>query len=263
MVTARRRTFKLELEGRSVWVKRPRSGPGYFMYGLQVCAATLLQMPSLRPPRVSRGAAGLHAEARRLVRLAGKGWAVPGVLAVDDRWLVLSDHGQSLATVLRQTPTEQRLNLLRPALFYLQTLHGQGGWHGAAQLRNFTVRQEEFGLLDFEDDLEPSMPLAVRQARDLLLFLMSSARFEGGGARLVPALISDARSRASPAVNDEISAVATTLVRARPFLGAIARMTGPDGRSLDCIARACAEDLRGSEGSYPGLVDSTHPGQNR
>jgi hypothetical protein len=195
--------------------------------------------------------------------LAGKGWAVPRVLGVDDRWLALSDNGGSLAAVVRQAPAEQRLQLLRSALAYLQSLHGMGGWHGAAQVRNLTVRQEDFGLLDFEDDLEPSMPLAVRQTRDLLLFLMSSTRFESDDARLVPTLIADARSRAAPAVNAEFGVVTSTLVRARPMLGAIARMSGPDGRSLDCIARACGEGLLGSEAPLDGFaVGSAHPRRN-
>jgi len=263
LAAARRRTFKLTLEDRSVWVKRPRRGPGYIMYGLQACAATLVQVPSLRPPRVSRGVAGLRAEARRLELLAGKGWAVPCVLGVDDRWLALSDNGRSLATVVRQVPAEQRLELLRSALAYLQLLHGKGGWHGAAQVRNLTVREEGFGLLDFEDDLEPSMPLAVRQARDVLLFLMSSARHESSDARLIQTLISDARSRAAPAVNAEFGAVTSTLARARPMLGAIARMSGPDGRSLDCIARACGEGSLGSEAPLAGLaLGSAHPRRN-
>ena len=146
---------------------------------------------------------------------------------------------------------------------HLQSLHEEGGWHGAAQLRNFTVREKGFGLLDFEDDLEPSMPLAVRQARDVLLFVMSSARFDYGDARLAQMLIADARSRAAPAVNAEIGAVTTTLVRARPLLGAIARMSGPDGRSLDSIARAC-EGLRKIDTSSARLaVGSAHPHQNR
>lgn len=259
---ARRRTFKVALEDKSVWVKRPRRGPGYLMYGLQACAATLVQMPPLRPPRVSRGAAGLRAEANRLERLAAKGWPVPLVLDVHDRWLALSDNGRSLATVMRETPVERRLELLRSAIAYLQSLHANGGWHGAAQLRNFTVREEGFGLLDFEDDLEPSMSLPVRQARDVLLFVMSSARYESSDARLVQTLIADARGRAAPAVNAEIGAVIATLVRARPVLGAVARMSGPDGRSLDLIARAC-EGLPKSDASSARLsVGSANPRQN-
>jgi len=255
----RQRTFKLDLDGEPVWVKRPRRGPGYFMYGLQAGAAALLQIPPLRPPRVSRRAVGLHAEARRLARLERKGWPVPHVLDVSDRWLALRDNGRSLAPVLWEIPTAQRVDLLRDALAYLQTLHAQGGWHGAGQLRNFTRIGAGFGLLDFEDDLEPSMPLSVRQARDILLFAMSAARFSESDHRVVQALLADARKRAAPAVEAELHAAGTKLVHARRLLGPLTRWSGPDGRSLALVA-AAFEHLQPPGAPTDKLAaDTAHP----
>ena len=56
-------------------------------------------------------------------------------------------------------------------------LHAAGAWHGAAQARNFTRHEGGIGLIDFEDEIEPVMPLADRQGRDVVLLLLSAARY--------------------------------------------------------------------------------------
>ena len=238
LAARRERTLRLELDGQRVWVKRPRRGPGYVRYALQAATATLLQMPPLRPPRVSRGAAGLHAEARRLETLRQRGWPVPRVLDVTDRWLALSDNGISLARIVRRAPLDERINLIRRALAFLQSLHTQGGWHGAAQLRNFTQLGRSLGLIDFEDDLEPAMPLSVRQSRDLLLFTMSAARFAEGDHLVVQPMLAEALDRTRPEVVTELRTVGGKLVAALHLLGPFAQWTGPDGRSVALVARA-------------------------
>lgn len=233
-----RRTFRLLLSGEPVWIKRPRRGPGYIMYGLQMATAALLGVPLLYPPRVSRGTAGLQAEARRLARLARKGWPVPSVLDVSERWLAVGDNGQSLGQLLRGLAPPQRTVMLRDALQFLQALHAQGGWHGASQVRNFTRVGQGFGLIDFEDDLEPSMPLARRQARDILLFVMSAARFAKDEPGLIERLLADAHGSATPQVDAELRSLAPKLVWLRWLLGPLASWTGPEGRAIAALGEA-------------------------
>lgn len=230
--------MRLALDGQDVWVKRPRRGPGYMLWGLQAGTAALLQIPPMHPPRVSRGAAGLQAEARRLETLKQRGWPVPHVVGVTDRWLALADNGLSLGPIVRKAPLNDRIELIRRTLIFLQSLHTQGGWHGAAQLRNFTQRGTSLGLIDFEDDLEPAMPLAVRQARDLLLFLTSAARFTEGDYRIVQSMLADALERTRPEVAAELNAAGRKLVVALRLLGPLSGRTGPDGRSIALVARA-------------------------
>lgn len=235
---SRGRIVKLTSDGETVWVKRPRRGPGYTLYGLHFGAAQSLGICLFRPPRVSRGSSGLAAEAKRLAHLQGKGWPVPRVLAITPRWLALSDNGPSLSDVVAGLEVQERSRMLRAALEFLQTLHAQQGWHGAAQMRNLTRLQDGFGAIDFEDDVEPAMPLQSRQARDIYLFLISAARYAGRDELLVPHLLDDALGRASAAVYDELRSVGAKLVRAERVLGWIAPYLGRDGPALSAIARA-------------------------
>jgi hypothetical protein len=235
---SRRRLIKLTFAGQPVWVKRPRRGPGYTLYGLHFAAAELLGIRLFRPPKVSRGPSGLAAEARRLAHLQAKGWRVPRVLAVTPRWLALGDNGPTLADVVAGLEVPERSRTLRAALAFLQSLHAGHGWHGAAQMRNLTCLQDGFGAIDFEDDVEPAMPLASRQARDIYLFLISAARYADRDASLVPHLLDDALARASAPVRDELSSVGAKLMRAERVLGWSAPYLGRDGPALAAIARA-------------------------
>jgi tRNA A-37 threonylcarbamoyl transferase component Bud32 len=235
---SRRRIVKLTFAGQPVWVKRPRRGPGYTLYSLHFVAAQLLGIRLFRPPKVSRGPSGLAAEARRLAHLQGKGWPVPRVLAVTPRWLALSDNGPSLSDVVAGLGVPERSSMLRAALEFLQTLHAGPGWHGAAQMRNLTRLQHGFGAIDFEDDLQPAMPLESRQARDIYLFLVSAARYADRDASLVPYLLEDALRRASASVCDEMTSVGAKLMRAERVLGWSAPYLGRDGPALAAIARA-------------------------
>jgi len=238
LAAARGRIVKLTSSGQTVWVKRPRRGPGYTLYGLHFAAAEALGIRLFRPPKVSRGPSGLAAEARRLAHLQGKGWPVPRVLGIAPDWLALSDNGPSLGDVVAGLQVPERSRMLRAALQFLQTLHASQGWHGAAQLRNLTRLQDGFGAIDFEDDLEPAMSLESRQARDIYLFLISAARYADRDATLVPQLLEDALGRASASVRAELNSAGAKLMRAERVLGWIAPYLGRDGPALSAIARA-------------------------
>lgn len=236
--SSRGRIVNLTSDGQPVWVKRPRRGPGYTVYALHYGAAVLLGIKLFRPPRVSRGASGLAAEARRLTRLRARGWPVPRVLGVTGHWLALSDNGASLGPLTHGLPVPERSTMLRAAMQFLQSLHTDKGWHGAAQIRNLTRLQDGFGAIDFEDDLEPSMPLELRQARDIYLFLISAARFAKRDPELVPQLLQDALGRASAPVAAEVRSVGATLAAVDRALGWLAAHMGRDGPALSAIGKA-------------------------
>jgi hypothetical protein len=236
--TSVERTFKVVADGRTIWVKRPRRGPGYTLYGLQALAAWLLRLPTLYPPRVSRGSFGLAAEARRLEVLARRGWPVPRVLGLTERWLALGDNGVSVPRGLRDLGIAQRSDAARAALEFIQSLHAGGGWHGAAQLRNITRLPHGFGVIDFEDDLEPSMPLELRQTRDILLLVLSASRFSKTDDTLVPLLLADAVRRAPAPVNAELISVGRKLMGAHRLIRPFAPYLGREGPAMASMADA-------------------------
>ena len=204
--------------------------------------------------RVARGL-GLQREAQRLGALARKGWPVPAVVALSERWLVLRDNGHSIAPILRSLPPEGRLTLLRRLLEFLQALHAGGGWHGAAQPRNFTQLGDRFGLIDFEDDVEPSMSLPARQARDIAVFAMSAARFSDPDGKLMENLLADAHQRASADVEAILDCLGRQLARLHRLAEAVTAWVGRDPRAVAVLAGAYKRFL-GLDGDARSTVAS-------
>lgn len=235
--TARERCFPVDLGHGRWWIKRPRFGPGRGLWLLQMTAARALRLPILAPPAVSLGAEGLAAEARRTRALHGRGWPVPAVLGASDRWLILADNGVSIGALLAKAPSDvERRRLVAGTLDLLLAMHAAGAWHGGAQVRNFTWRPDGFGAIDFEDDLAPSMSLPARQARDIVLFLQSVAKWDLKGAVPLAPLAERALAAMDAPARDEADRAVRLLCRARSWVAPFRHRLGRDGRELVRLA---------------------------
>lgn len=127
--------------------------------------------------RQTDGAALLGYEHARLLQLAAAGERVPTVLAFDGHSLVTGDIGTTLDHWLHQMAEAERLPLMQAAAADLAAFHARGQWHGGAQTRNITWDGERFSRLDFEERLQPGLPLATVQIYDALQLVLSLARY--------------------------------------------------------------------------------------
>lgn len=116
-------------------------------------------------------------EHQRLLALAAAGEQVPVVLAFDGERLVTSDIGTTLDHWLAAQPDAGRLRTMQAAAADLAAFHARGQWHGGAQTRNITWDGARFARLDFEERLQPGMPLATVQLYDTLQLLLSLAHY--------------------------------------------------------------------------------------
>lgn len=130
-----------------------------------------------RAVRQTDGSALLAYEHERLKALAAAGERVPQVLAFDGHTLQTGDIGPTLDQVLSRTPQAERLALMCAASADLARFHARGQWHGGAQTRNLTWDGEHFARLDFEERLQPGLPLATVQVYDVLQLVLSLARY--------------------------------------------------------------------------------------
>jgi hypothetical protein len=169
-------------------------------------------------------------------RLATLGARVPQILEIGDRELLLSDLGATLAETCRREPDPaRRRDLVSQGLDALHDLHRRGGYLSQAFARNLTIDAQGIGFIDLEEDPATMMSLAAAQARDVLFYAHSTARFltdlPGEHARLLAAHL----GRESDETRREVSRTARKLAwlapLARPF-GARARAVGEALRSL-------------------------------
>jgi tRNA A-37 threonylcarbamoyl transferase component Bud32 len=162
--------LRIELDGRTVWLKRHDGDRRRVRLAALGLVARGLRLPALRPPRRRVGDDACRIEHRRLRDLATRGVEVPEIVAQVNGFLVLSDMGCSMAAELACAPAALREQLIEAAARELVRVHECGGYVGQPLARNMTVRPDGIGFIDLEEDPGEVMPLLQAQARDWLLF---------------------------------------------------------------------------------------------
>lgn len=179
--------------------------------------------------RQTDAAALLAFEHQRLLSLAEAGERVPPVLAFDGHSMVTGDIGTTLDHWLHTTPEAERLSLMCAAAADLAAFHARGQWHGGAQTRNITWDGQQFARLDFEERLQPGMPLATVQVYDALQLVLSLARYlQPLGPDAVRAVLTAYADAA--ALRPQAPDLRGFLRRLLPRLGRVSRVAAWSGR---------------------------------
>ncbi|TBR39777.1 MULTISPECIES: lipopolysaccharide kinase InaA family protein [Dyella] len=132
----------------------------------------------LRSPAHHAGADAKTVERRRLAELKRHGARVPSVLGEGKDTLLLTDLGSTLASQLRQNPDEHHRNaMVARVARAIADVHRRGAYLGQAFPRNITLRGDDVGFIDFEEDPGDIMSVAEAQARDWVMFSAGVARF--------------------------------------------------------------------------------------
>jgi len=168
----KREVFSFEHAGERFWIKRGRAAGSNL---LQRAAWRLTRFPLLIPALQQSPLRSLRYESGKLRRLQAEGIPVPDVLLVADGYFVMTDRGPSLREVLRE-PSARSPKLFLRLFGLLGELHRAGEYHGASQIKNFTVQNGEIFLIDFEEKFPEEIPLEILQLRDLFLLLFSMAK---------------------------------------------------------------------------------------
>lgn len=131
-----------------------------------LCGVLFGKFPS--PERLLPG--DVRHEALRLRKLREHGVRVPHVYLVTDDHIILEHCGETVEALLKATPPdEQRTRLLWAIVDDLIEFHRAGHWHGGAQIRNLTLKEDSIYRIDFEEQIGAALPLSFAQAFDVLL----------------------------------------------------------------------------------------------
>ncbi len=133
------------------------------------CKLVLGEFP--RPSVLLRN--GLAHEAERLALLMQAGCRVPEVWWQEQDLLVLEHVGEDLADLIRNEEQPTRVALTRAAAADLAAFHQRGLWHGGAQIRNVTLRDDALWRIDFEENIGSTLSRPIAQAYDVFQFVSS------------------------------------------------------------------------------------------
>ncbi len=94
-------------------------------------------------------------------------------------FFVLEDTGKNLNSFLKKNIDESKFYyFVENLLIELSKIHNSKEFHGGAQIRNFTYKNEKVFAIDFEESFESNTTLETLQFRDFLLFLLSFTKLK-------------------------------------------------------------------------------------
>lgn len=198
------RIERAERDGRTVWIKRFGDNNRRLRMAMLRWIARRLGANALLAPIPLTATAACATEAAMIQRLSALGVRVPMIVASSATELVLSDLGEVLPLKLRGHSLSERLRVLDLAFAALLDLHRRGGYVSQAVARNLTLDGDAIGFIDLEEDPGTMMAVPAAQARDLLLFVYSTARFFGDAREGLQQRLIDHLRQESPEVRDEL-----------------------------------------------------------
>lgn len=113
----------------------------------------------------------IHDESARIRELQASGILVPRVETENDRYMVLQDAGTPLEQIIQPLSAEKRMQWYLRTIKELALLHQKHQWHGGAQLRNHSVKNDTIYRIDFEEKFGHVLPPDAVGAYDLFLLL--------------------------------------------------------------------------------------------
>lgn len=230
MDTEFKRVTKIERDGQIFWRKQYSShGRRKRMAVLRWIARKLGANALLAPMPLSPSEA-CATEQSMIRHLRQLGVKVPEIIEAGDFYVVLSHAGDIFSGRCRRTKAvEDRIELIEKGFDALNDLHQRGGYLSQAFARNLTISDGRVGFIDLEEDPLKVMSLEAAQARDILFFVHSTARFMADAPERYTELLQRTIERVPGNIKQEMANVVRVLKYLVPFarlLPGRARMAG-------------------------------------
>lgn len=168
------RVFKVQISDQSFLVKGQRPARDSLAFWLLRSMARVFGDSLARPVPDYGGKRAQDLEVSRLQSLAQAGLPVPEVLHQSEDYVVLPwIESRALDSYMTSSPLEAAAMFSR-GLMGIRQVHEKGQYLSQGFARNILVSVDALWFIDFEDDPLEVMSLAQAQARDYVLFLLST-----------------------------------------------------------------------------------------
>jgi hypothetical protein len=169
------RISQATVDGQRVWIKRYDAvGRGFAKWAHAAAPVPVLH-PFLRSSPWLDPNGMADREVRKSAAFLLAGFATPAIYYVRDAVIVSAHCELLVAHKLTTLPDEAHDALLIRCADALGRAHAAGLCHGRPHPRDMYLTGNEIGFLDFEEEPEAAMPLAVAQARDAWLLIQQIA----------------------------------------------------------------------------------------
>ncbi|MCR8711238.1 hypothetical protein [Aliarcobacter butzleri] len=168
--------FSFDFEGKKYWLKKARATKTnkiqkffYKIFSFELLIPSLAKSPKN----------ALIFETTKIEKFKELGINVPNIVYKDEYFFILEDTGKNLNSFLKKNIDESKFYyFVENLLIELAKIHNSKEFHGGAQIRNFTYKDEKVFVIDFEENFESNTTLETLQFRDFLLFLLSFTKLK-------------------------------------------------------------------------------------
>lgn len=227
LVSSNRRVQKIALSTGAVWIKRQGTEKPTWGPKAQALVSRILPYAFMRPsPRLDPQGM-MRREIETMRKFEAKGFPVPQIVYSSPTAIVLEDVGLTIAQHMDRLAKEDAQaheDLLVSVAAGLGDLHAASLCHGRPHVRDFFIRDDRIGFMDFEEEPQAVMALSTAQARDLWLLFLPLAHRSLKGGRTLEAAFSAWACRAPHDAIAELRRLVDVLGRFLPLARLIGRV---------------------------------------
>lgn len=164
--------FHVTFEETRYWIKKARPTKSLFTHKLFY---SLTKIEVLLPVENKSKNDAMEFETSKIEKFKSLDINTPSIVFKNDDFFVLEDCGRTINSYIRKRDIskEDMYYFIDKILLELSKIHNLGEFHGGAQTRNFTYKDEKIYAIDLEDSFENGTDLELLQYRDFLLLLLS------------------------------------------------------------------------------------------
>ncbi|WP_424598082.1 hypothetical protein [Arcobacter sp.] len=155
------------------WLKKARATKSSLTHKIYY---KLFKLELIVPVEEKNAKDALFFETNKLIKFKSLGIEVPSIIFKNDDFFVLEDSGKNINSYIRKRDAKEiDINFyIKESINAISNIHRKNEYHGGAQARNLTYKNQKVYAIDLEDSFdERNIDLKTLQFRDFLLFLLS------------------------------------------------------------------------------------------
>ncbi|AXX92913.1 kinase [Malaciobacter molluscorum LMG 25693] len=154
------------------WLKKARPTKSSISHKIYY---KLFNLELITPVQEKSAIQALEFECTKLEEFKKLNIPVPNVVFKNNNFFVLEDSGKNINSFIRKKDAAQeKIDFyIIKSIDAISLIHNKKQYHGGAQARNLTFKDDKIYSIDLEDSFDDSIDLKTLQFRDFLLFLLS------------------------------------------------------------------------------------------
>ncbi len=164
--------FSIIFQNKKYWIKKARETKSTTMHKFFY---SLFKIDLLFPVEYKNGYDSIIYETNKIKNFQSLGVLSPKIVYQDKNHFALEDCGETVYAYIRKPDiTEEKIYyFINKMLEQLSLIHNANQYHGGSQCRNFTYKDKQVYVIDFEESFDKDVDIKTLQFRDLLLFILS------------------------------------------------------------------------------------------